>query len=296
MTTTRPWRVSLHGGHSWPFCDHASGSLEHILEAACERGFATYGVTEHAPRHHDRYLYDKERELGWTVATLEQKFDDYFRRLDELVPTFAADLPILRGFECEVVPDSEWADITTEYRRRYRPDYIVGSVHFLADLSIDGPLELFHAALDRFGGLERLACAYYDKVAELAATLQPEVIGHLDLVRRNGQAMGPLDTPSIRSAARVALDEIQRAGSILDVNTAGYRKGLGSPYPAPWLVHEALERGIGLCFGDDSHSPDDVGAGIDEARLWLMSLGVTHVRTLRRGDSGLERVDVPLAD
>lgn len=289
------WRTSFHGGHSWPFCDHATGSLESILEAACEQGMSVFGVTEHAPRVHERFLYPPEREWGWTVAMLEQKFEDYFARLDELIPRFEGDLHILRGFEAEVVPASAYAELTMEYARRHAVDYFVGSVHYVGEISIDSFLEDFHRALERFDGVEKLACAYYEEVASMVATLRPAVVGHLDLIRKFGHRHGALDTPSIRSAAREALEEVARVDAALDVNTAGYRKGLGSPYPAPWLVEAAAEQGIAFSFGDDSHKAEDVGAGLDEARAYLLECGVSHVRVLYRGDDGaLKHNAVPL--
>ena len=44
------------------------------------------------------------------------------------------------------------------------------------------------------------------------------------------------------------------------------RKGLGHPYPARHIVRTAMEMGIPFCFGDDSHGPAQVGAGIADAR------------------------------
>src|SRR5438045_1413741 len=37
------WRVSLHGGHSGEFCDHAEGTLREILTAAVAAGYHTFG-------------------------------------------------------------------------------------------------------------------------------------------------------------------------------------------------------------------------------------------------------------
>jgi len=44
-----PWRVSLHGGHSGEYCDHAEATLREMLEAAVQYGYQTFGVSEHAP-------------------------------------------------------------------------------------------------------------------------------------------------------------------------------------------------------------------------------------------------------
>lgn len=291
--STQPWRSSFHGGHSWPYCDHASGSLESILDSAASQGMQVFGVTEHAPRLGSQFLYPDEKEWGWTVATLEEKFQEYFEALDTLVPAYAGELEVLRGFEIEVVPGSEWPAIMREYRTKYRAEYIVGSVHYVDDHSIDSFTPDFEAALAHFGGLEGLAIAYYERVAEMVYEMKPEIVGHLDLIRKFGHRYGDVDTPAIRSAAKIALEEIKLRGGILDVNTAGYRKKLGQPYPAPWIVQTAKAMGIPFAFGDDSHNASEVNAGIDDARMYLLAHGVTEVTLLRRDPKGGPLLRVP---
>ena len=124
--------------------------------------------------------------------------------------------------------------------------------------------------------------------------LRPDVVGHLDLIRKNAARDAALDTPAIRDAAEQALEAVAMHGCILDLNTAGYRKGLGSPYPAPWLVRLADQKGIGFCFGDDSHGPEQVGAGVSEARQYLLDNGVGHVSILTREDGAVVRRRVAL--
>ena len=284
------WRASFHGGHSWPFCDHATGSLDDILDAAASQRMAAYGVTEHAPRLDERFLYPDERKWGWDVRTLEEKFQEYFETLDTLIARYRGDLEILRGFESEVVPRSEYAAIYQEYRTRYAVDYIVGSVHHVGEISIDSFEPDFREALNAFGGLEPLAIAYYETLAEMVAALTPEIVGHFDLIRKFGTRFGDCETPAIRSAARTALQEIKLRGGILDLNTAGYRKNLGSPYPAPWVIQEAVKIGIPFALGDDSHKAEEVGAHFDDARLYLLAHGVKSLTTLRKSDEGVRQV------
>ena len=182
--------------------------------------------------------------------------------------------------------------------RRYRSemgfDYMVGSVHFVGEIIIDGDPKDFERALDRAGGLEPLATRYYEAVARMVEALRPEVVGHLDLIRKNGRNYGRVDTPAIRRSAREALEVIRRHGCILDLNTAGYRKNLGCPYPEPWLLRQAHEMGVGVCFGDDSHGPHQVGDGIEEARLYLLDNGISEIRALAREGGQVVRRTISL--
>jgi histidinol-phosphatase (PHP family) len=162
-------------------------------------------------------------------------------------------------------------------------------VHYVDEIQIDGDRAEFDRVVAKEGGLDALAVRYYEMVADMVEDLSPDVVGHLDLVRRNAGPTAELDTPHIRAAADKALEVIRRHESILDLNTAGYRKGLGGPYPAPWLVQRAHSLGIGFCFGDDSHGPAQVGAGINEAREYLLANGVPEVAVLTRENGAVVR-------
>lgn len=289
-----PWKVSLHGGHSQAYCDHAFGTLRDVLDAAASSRFHTFAVTEHAPRLGAGYLYREEVALRWDVPRLERMFEQYAAEMDQLVPEFAGRLCVLKGFEAEVVPPDRYVDVMLGYRERFGFDFMVGSVHFVDEILIDGPQDLFEEAMQRRGGLEGLAVAYYGLLAEMVERLRPEVVGHFDLIRKNAPSEEAVATPAIRKAADAAMAAVSAAGAILDLNTAGYRKGLGRPYPAPWVIDLARRHGVPFCFGDDSHGPGDVGRDVEPAREYLLSNGVAHVTILTRERNAIVRRQVAL--
>jgi len=290
-----PWRISLHGGHSGEFCEHAEGTLRSVVEAAVAAGLATFGLSEHAPRSEDRFVYPSERQKGFTIGRLQSDFAAYVAEANALAQEFSDRIEILVGFEAEVVPTVSYAVEMLAIREKHALEYMVGSVHHVGEIPIDGTVEEFHAAVAEAGGIESLAVRYYDTVAEMVVRLKPEVVGHLDLIRRNAPSNADLQTAAIAAAADRALQSVKESGAILDLNTAGWRKGLGSPYPTPRLVRRAAELGIGFCFGDDSHSPTQVGDGIDRARDYLLELDVASIRALNRSQDGIVTTVVPLS-
>lgn len=291
-TAGKPWKVSLHGGHSGEFCDHAEGQLRELLQAAVEAGYRTFGVSEHAPRSAERFLYPNERALGWDVAKTEADFTRYMEAITPLAEEFADRLIVLRGFEAEVVPMADYAARMRSFRSQTLPDgsplfdYFVGSVHYVDEIQTDGEMDEYRRGIATFGGMEGYAIRYYETVAAMIEALRPDVVGHLDVIKKNvvkaGHFVSSLDAPAVRAAALQALEAARAYGCILDLNTAGWRKGLGEPYPAPWLVQQAQAMGVGFCFGDDSHRPSEVGAGIEAARDYLLSLDVSSVTVLTR--------------
>ena len=289
------WKVSLHGGHSGPYCEHAAGSLRDTLEAAVAVGFSVYGVTEHAPRSEARFLYQSERDKGFTVERLERDFEAYAAECSRLQREFQDRLVVLRGFESEVVPATVYADTMRALRKQYAFDYVVGSVHHVREISIDETPARFRTALEECGGLEQLFERYYALVAEMIEVLEPEVVAHFDLPRLHAPVGADLATPRIRRAAERALETARTHGCILDLNTAAWRKGLSDPYPAPWLVRCAAEAGLPFCFGDDSHRPSQVGFGMEQAREYLLANEVDSVTVLTPGQHGLARQELSLA-
>ena len=290
------WMVSLHGGHSGEFCEHAQDTLRAMLDKAVELGFGVYGVAEHAPRSRPEFLFAEEVDKGYDVARLEAEFEAYATTVRDLAEAFRGRLTVLRAFEIEVVPADGYGTIMRGHRERFGFQYTVGSVHHVDDISIDSTQEDFKRAASRAGGPEPLAVRYYETVAEMVDTIQPEVVAHLDVIRKLGAAYAPMDTPKIRDAAVAALEAIAETGAILDVNTGALRRGSDVPYPAPWLVHLAHDMGIPFCFGDDSHSVAQVGMGIPEARDYLLDNGVEEITVLAQGEDGLQKNSVSLLE
>ena len=288
------WKVSLHGGHSGSFCEHAEGNLRDLLEAAVRAGYHTFGVSEHAPRSESRFLYLTELEKGYTVDRLRHEFEGYAVEVASLAEELSDRLVVLRGFEAEVVPTPGYREEMRQLRERHDFDYMVASVHYVDEISIDGPIDEFCRAREAAGGLEALAVRYYQTVSQMVSDLEPEVVGHLDLLRKLAGPDPELETPRIQRAAGEALDIIREKGCILDCNTAALRERLGCPYPAPWLVRTATSMGVPFCFGDDSHRPSEVGSGIEEARRYLLDNGVESITTLAREAGAIVRRPVAL--
>jgi histidinol-phosphatase (PHP family) len=294
MNTSNGWRVSLHGGHSGEFCDHGHGTLRQNIEAAVEFGYHTFGVAEHAPRSEARFLFPEETAQGWSVAKIRRDFDRYSHALRALADEFKDRLTVPRGFEAEMVPRARYVDDMLRLREKYKFDYIVASVHWVGDIIIDYNEYEYRRAVNASGGAEALNVRYYEALAEMVQALRPEVVGHLDVIRKYAAPGDPFDTPPIREAVGHALRVIKSSGAILDINTAPYRKGKSEPFPGEWIIDTVRELELDVCFGDDSHGPSDVGAGLEQARAYLLQHGFRAVTYLARDGQGWSKQSQPL--
>ncbi len=278
------WKISLHGGHSGEFCEHAEGLLSEILESAVQVGYRVFGVAEHMPRVEEPHLYPDEIRKGWSVARLEENFVQYSEAVRHWARAFEGRLTVLCGFEIEVVPEDRYADLIATYRRQYAFDYVVGSVHFINGVAMDSTsLHAFRQMVQERGGLEQVTIDYYRKVAEMVQVVRPEVVAHLDLIRLAAHRLGDessVCTPRVRKEVERTLEVIHEVGSLVEINTSGLRKGLPTPYPDRWIVQMGAQMGIRFCIGDDSHKPSQVGFGLEQARDYLLACGVERVHFL----------------
>jgi histidinol-phosphatase (PHP family) len=258
--------VSIHGGHSGAFCHHAQDSLEAIVLTYIRRGFDWIGVTEHMPPLSEHFLFADERAVGLTVERLHRRFRRYMEEARRLEQKYREELRILVGFEAEWYTGS--MDLVEQLVSQYRPDYIVGSVHHVDDMNFDYGPEDYRAAVRVAGSPERLYCRYFDQQHEMITALRPEVVGHFDLIRiYDPDYRRRLELPEIWSRIRRNLDAVRELGLILDFNVRALGKGASEPYVSESILRLAVDLGIDLVPGDDSHGVATAGqhieAGVD---------------------------------
>ena len=273
-----PW-FSYHGGHSGEFCRHAKGELERVVERAVEAGFTHYGLSEHCPRYRAVDLFPGEEDL--TPDDLVKLFEAYSARARGLRERFAGRLDLLVGFETERLPPGDWVARMRELRARFDAHYIVGSVHDVDGQVIDFSADATRAVAEAVGGVEELQKRYFVAVADLVTQLSPEVVGHIDLIRKF-DGPNPSFSPAIYRYIEQALEAVRSVNAVLEVNCATHRRGLGPVYPLPQILERARQMGIGVTLGDDSHGAHDVGVGLDASLRAIAAAGYREVCYLAR--------------
>ena len=176
-----PLRVSVHGGHSGEFCNHAKDSLEAVVRAYIEQGYNWVGITEHMPPIEDRFCYPDEIKAGENAQSLKRRFDQYATSCRHLKQQYRNQIEVLVAFEIETYTGSEKA--IRQCMLEHEFDYIVGSLHHVDNLEIDLSEEKYAQAVESQGSLEALYVRYFDLQHEMIESLKPGVIGHFDLVR-----------------------------------------------------------------------------------------------------------------
>ncbi len=264
--------VSVHGGHSGEFCQHATDSLEALVKTYIQKGFTWVGLTEHMPPVNDAFRYPDEVAADLSAKHLYDRFAAFIRTARRLKARHANEIQLLVGMETETYCGTiDWINTLVD---TFEPDYLVGSVHHVYDLNFDFDADAYRQTMRHAGNPAQLYCDYFDCQLQMIEALRPAVIGHFDLIRIfDPNYRQHLQLPTVREKFMRNLEKIKQFDLILDLNTRALYKGADEPYISRPILEEARRLGIAVVPGDDSHSVATVGYGIAEAIARLHRLG-----------------------
>jgi histidinol-phosphatase (PHP family) len=236
-------------------------NVERYLQAAAEAGVEELGVSEHIYRF--RQALDVWDHPFW-VETAEDDLDAYCE--------FVRGTPLRLGIECDFVPGAEERTAALLEARPF--DYVVGSVHFVAE----GAAAVDHPDWDAWGqwDAEEVWRRYFEALAGCARSGLFDVLAHPDLVKVWGRGR-PLPEGDLRAFYEPAVEAIAESGIAVEISTAGLRKPVGELYPSRELAEMCVEAGAVFALSSDAHLPEQVGFEYGQAVELLGRLGVEEI-------------------
>ena len=249
-----------------------AANAERYREVAEERGIAELGVAEHI------YRFTAALEIWQHPFWRRYAHDD----LDEYCGFVREETDLKLGVEMDFVPGSEDRIGSVLDGRGW--DYVVGSVHFLRDLSLDTDEYSIWGAGE---SADRIWRRYFDTVAESALSGLYDIIAHPDLVKVWGSAT-PVPDRDPRYFYEPAVEAFAEAGVAVELSTAGWRKPVGEQYPAVPFLEMLVDAGCPLALSSDAHVPDQLGHEYERAVELLERLGVGEIAVFERRARRLE--------
>ena len=249
-------------------CD-GRNTLQEMASAACAQGLTTLGFSGHSYTQRDREYCMSPSRTAQYKATIAKLKAEYRGKVD-----------ILCGIEWDVLSE----DKPETY------DYWIGTAHHLYGKNtgryyeIDfRPQDLHDCIFDDFDGDPLAAVeAYFAEVAKVAAK-GPDILAHIDLIKKlNGEGeFFDEESPRYKAAALKALAVAKEHDCRLEVNTGGVYRGYRKDfYPGAWLLGEWQKMGGRVIITADAHDTASLTFDFDEAAAALRAAGFTQVDVL----------------
>ena len=253
------WDTHMHSN----FSGDSDSTPESMIEAAVCKRLSGICFTDHMDYD---YPFHPQKPV-----VFEFDADEYDRKVHALQRQYADRLPVLFGIELGLQP--HLAGKHAQLLQAYPFDFVIGSSHvvhgkdpYYADYyegrtEDEAYLEYFHSILENIRAFGNF-----------------DVYGHLDYVVRYGPHKNA--NYSYEKYAEV-IDEILRQlirlGKGIEVNTAGFKYGLGHPNPCEDILKRYRELGGEIItLGADAHQPGQVAYCFEKLPQLLQSCGFSY--------------------
>ena len=170
--------------------------------------------------------------------------------------------------------------------KKYSFDFFMGSIHHTHTIPIDFDRAMYEQARDKAGGTdEKLFEDYFDEQYGMLQSLRPPVVGHFDLIRllsdHKDTAFEGME--KVWGKMKRNLEYVASYGGLLELNSAGLRKGLNEPYPCLPVVEMFLSMGGGFVLSDDSHGIEQIGTNYPRLLEYIHRTGIQQIHFAARG-------------
>lgn len=266
---------NLHGHTT--YCDGKSTPEEYIL-FAIKNNFQSIGLSGHSYTFFDPEYCMSEK------GTLQ-----YLQELKNLKEKYKNQIEFYIGIE---------ADFFSEYNEKtdkeMELDFRIGSVHYVKDkikdeyYCVDNSPEIFEYGIKNYdnGNVQSLIEAYYDNIVNMVHTQKPNILGHIDLVKKFNKNNKYFDENCDWYNKKIdyVLDEIAKTNVIIEINTGGMSRGwTESPYPSIPILEKILIRNIPITLSSDVHSVENTDFYFKESVEIAKKVGFKSLKIMKNG-------------
>lgn len=134
---------------------------------------------------------------------------------------------------------------------------------------------------------------YFETVARLPERRNFDIIGHFDLLTKNNEKGGFIDTADKKyiDLGKEAIHALRGKIPLFEVNTGAISRGYrSSPYPQIEFLREMRECGFGAVISSDCHNKNFLDCYYEEAEQLLREVGFKSKWILC--DGGFAEVDI----
>ena len=247
------WDVHMHS----QFSGDSDAPQEDMILTAIDAGLGGICFTDHLdmdyPDEPSLFLLDLPNYTS-SVLSLQEKYRDKF--------------PILLGIELGLQP--HLSKLHKDILSQYPFDFVIGSSHVVHGF------DPYYPAFYEGRKEEDCYLEYFESILEnIHAFGDFDVYGHIDYVVRYGPTK---NTNYSFTKYQDILDEILKhlinRGKGIEINTGGFKYGLGHPNPTEDIIRRYHELGGEIItIGADAHAPQHIGYDFGKVPAILKDAG-----------------------
>lgn len=190
----------------------------------------------------------------------------YFKTIEEMKKRYGHQITIKTGMEFGMQKHT-----IPQYQAlfdRYSFDFILLSIHEIDDQ------EFWNQDYLKGKSQKEVYEGYYQALYELVSSYKNySVLGHMDLINRYDK-QGSYPFEKIKPWIQKVLEVVIQDQKGIEINTSSQRYGLKDSTPSKEILQLYYDLGgTILTIGSDSHKPEHLGCGIQEAKAMLKEIG-----------------------
>lgn len=260
------------------FSSDSKAPMEEMINQAIKLGLKTLCFTDHMD-----YDYPKEYEYSFNFD-----LDKYVKKLELMKEKYKSQIDILTGIELGLQPhivDSMEALINS-----YSFDFVIGSIHVVDKIDPYYP-QYWEGRTE-----EEAILRCFEVIHECCQAYQGfNVCGHIDYIVRYAPSSKPHYKKYKYPYYADIIDEILKTllshGKGIEVNTSGYKYGLGHTHPTTEILKRYKELGGEIItIGSDAHKPEHLCYDFSTVRGLLKSLGYKYYTTFKSGKPSMVKL------
>ena len=233
---------------------------EDMIKAGIAHGLSGICFTDHLD-------YDYPEEPN--IFLLD--FDNYFKVLSDLKEKYTDKISVNIGIELGLQTQAAGQNLAVA--EKYPFDFIIGSSHVVNHM--DPYYPEFFAGRDE----DAAYMEYFESVLEnINSGVDFDVYGHIDYVVRYGPNKNAFYTyEKFKDIIDEILTQLISKGKGIEVNTGGFKYGLGHPNPTEDIIKRYRELGGEIItMGADAHVPEYVAYEFDKTAQIIKKCGFKY--------------------
>ncbi len=243
------------------FSSDSTSNPEEMVKHAIGIGLDTICFTDHFDKDYPDQNNGKINEFQLDIVP-------YFETITVLKEKYAGKMDIRIGVEFGLQP--HLGEFYRKLVQSYPFDFVIGSVHV-----VDGKDPYYASAFEGKTDEELYRQTFEETLVNIQKNQDFDVLGHIDYVVRYGKTQAK--NYSYKKYADI-IDEILKYliahGKGIELNTAGYKYGIGFCHPHPDIIKRYKELGGEIItIGSDGHKPEHLAYDFYKVSDILKSCG-----------------------